>query len=80
MARTRQPIQTVVPKRLRAALVGETGAIPHAVVEIVRLVDLGRGGCELMQNIGDLRSRIVEGGLHVMFIACILGSSSWYGV
>jgi hypothetical protein len=39
--------------------VRQTRAIADKVVDIVRLVDLGAGGRELMQNIGHLTGGIV---------------------
>ncbi len=59
MTRTRQPIQSVVPKRLGSSFICQTRAIPHAVVEVVGFVDLRAGGRELMEDIGHLRSGIV---------------------
>ncbi len=50
MAGSSHPIQLIVAEVLRAASICQTRPIPHAVVDIVRLVDGGAGGRELMQD------------------------------
>ena len=59
MAGTRQPIQTVVAEALCASPIRQTRPIAHAVVAVLRLIDLRIGGSNLMQNLGDLACRII---------------------
>lgn len=80
MAGAGQAIQLIVPEGLMPSAIRQTRPIADGVIDIIGLVDLCAGGRQLMQDSGHLTGGIVEGGLHVMFIACILGSSSWYGV
>lgn len=49
-----QSIQRVVAKRLGASPVRQLSAIPHPVVQIIRLVDLAIRRGELMEDGGDL--------------------------
>lgn len=59
MTRTRQPIQIVVPKHLRASPVRETGSIPHSVIEIVGFINLRIRRRQLVEDIRDLRGGII---------------------
>ena len=47
MARTDQPIQLIIAKRLRPSAIRQTRSIADWVVDIVRLVDLAAGRGEL---------------------------------
>ena len=59
MAGTGQPIQTVIAERLRPSSIGQTRQIPHAVVGVGGLIDLGRTRYKLVQDIRDLTGGIV---------------------
>ena len=56
----RQPIERIVPEALRASSVRQTRPIPHRVVGIGGLVDLRRGGRELVEDLGDLTGGIIS--------------------
>ena len=62
MGGARQAIEVVVAERLTSPPVRQTRAIPHPVVEIVGFVNLRAAGRELMQDVGDLRRRIIAVG------------------
>ncbi len=59
MTRRGRAVQLIIPEGLMTSSVRQTRAIADKVVDIVRLVDLGAGGRELMQNIGHLTGGIV---------------------
>lgn len=67
MGGRRQPIQPIIPKRLRSSPIRQARAIADIVVDIVRLVDLRAGRDDLVQDVGHLRGRIVGvGGCHLI--------------
>ena len=61
-----QLIERVIPKRLRSSSVRQARPIPHAVVQVIGLVNLGAAGGQLVQNRLDLRRRIIPEALCTM--------------
>ena len=59
MAGTGQAVEIVIAERLTASPIRQTGSASHWVVGVGGLVDLGRGGRELMEDLGDLTGGIV---------------------
>ncbi len=63
MARTRQSIQVIVAKVLDAPPIRQTVPIADAIIGIGGLVDRRARGAELVENLLDLRSRIIPEAL-----------------
>ncbi len=57
-----QAVEIVVAEGLRASLVRERHSVPHAVIEVVGLINLTARGRNLMQDVGDLRGGIIAVG------------------
>ena len=57
-----QPVQGVIAEGLAASSVGQAGSVSHRVVGIGGLIDLGRTGHNLMENVRDLTSGIIAVG------------------
>ncbi len=69
----------VMAEGLRPASVRQAGPIPHAVIDIVGLIDLSTRGGELMEDIDDLRGGIIPELRYKVIVGegCILRGVSW---